>query len=364
MKKKLSLIALFMCLAVLFCACTPKTEQPDIPDNTGDNADAVVTPGDAAEPILPTDSEPLVVNVAALKGPTAIGLVKLIDDPKPENSGETAANYVCDFAIEASADAVTPKLISGELDMAAVPANLASVLYNRTKGEIVTLNINTLGVLYIVENGETVQSVADLKGKTIYASGKGSTPEYALNYMLSSAGLAVGQDVFIEYKSEHAECVAALSSESNAVAMLPQPFVTTAMMANENIRVALDINKEWERATGNTLVTGVLVARKAFVDEHSDIVESFLKDYEASVDYVNHNVSEAALLVEKCGIFKADVAEKAIPYCNITFLSGNAMKDKLSTYLAVLYNQNSDAVGGKLPEDSFYYGYTEEQPNE
>ena len=364
MKKKLSLIALFMCFAVLFCACTPKTEQPDIPDNTGDNADAVVTPGDAAEPILPTDSEPLVVNVAVLKGPTAIGLVKLIDDPKPENSGETAANYVCDFAIEASADAVTPKLISGELDMAAVPANLASVLYNRTKGEIVTLNINTLGVLYIVENGETVQSVADLKGKTIYASGKGSTPEYALNYMLSSAGLTVGQDVFVEYKSEHAECVAALSSESNAVAMLPQPFVTTAMMANENIRVALDINKEWERATGNTLVTGVLVARKAFVDEHSDIVESFLKDYEASVDYVNHNVSEAALLVEKCGIFKADVAEKAIPYCNITFLSGNAMKDKLSTYLAVLYNQNSDAVGGKLPEDSFYYGYTEEQPNE
>ena len=364
MKKKLSLIALFMCFAVLFCACTPKTEQPDIPDNTGDNADAVVTPGDAAEPILPTDSEPLVVNVAALKGPTAIGLVKLIDDPKPENSGETAANYVCDFAIEASADAVTPKLISGELDMAAVPANLASVLYNRTKGEIVTLNINTLGVLYIVENGETVQSVADLKGKTIYASGKGSTPEYALNYMLSSAGLTVGQDVFVEYKSEHAECVAALASESNAVAMLPQPFVTTAMIANENIRVALDINKEWERATGNTLVTGVLVARKAFVDEHSDIVESFLKDYEASVDYVNHNVSEAALLVEKCGIFKADVAEKAIPYCNITFLSGNAMKDKLSAYLAVLYNQNSDAVGGKLPEDSFYYGYTEEQPNE
>ena len=354
MKKKLSLIALFMCFAVLFCACTPKTEQPDIPDNTGDNADAVVT----------TDSEPLVVNVAALKGPTAIGLVKLIDDPKPENSGEAAANYVCDFAIEAAADAVTPKLINGELDMAAVPANLASVLYNRTKGEIVTLNINTLGVLYIVENGETVQSVADLKGKTIYASGKGSTPEYALNYMLSAAGLTIGQDVFVEYKSEHAECVAALASEGNAVAMLPQPFVTTAMMANENIRIALDINKEWESATGNTLVTGVLVARKAFVDEHTDIVESFLKDYEASVDYVNHNVSEAAQLVEKCGIFKADVAEKAIPYCNITFLSGNAMKDKLSAYLAVLYKQNSDAVGGKLPEDSFYYGYTEEQPNE
>lgn len=364
MKKKLSLITLLVCFAVLFCACAPKTEKPDVPDNAGENTDAVVTPDDHTEPTLPTDSEPLIVNVAALKGPTAIGLVKLIDDPKPENSGEAAANYVCDFAIEASADAVTPKLINGELDMAAVPANLASVLYNRTKGEIVTLNINTLGVLYIVENGDTVQSVADLKGKTIYASGKGSTPEYALNYMLSSAGLAVGQDVFVEYKSEHAECVAALASESNAVAMLPQPFVTTAMMANENIRIALDINKEWESATGNTLVTGVLVARKAFVDEHTDIVESFLKDYEASVDYVNHNVSEAAQLVEKCGIFKADVAEKAIPYCNITFLSGNAMKDKLSAYLAVLYKQNSDAIGGKLPEDSFYYGYTEEQPNE
>ena len=353
MKKKLTLGAVLVCLAFLFCACTPTT-TPDTPDTNIENGEDV-TPSDTDT--IPTDPEPTVVNVAALKGPTAIGLVKMIDDPTPSDT-DGKLNYVCDFSVEAAADAVTPKLINGELDMAAVPANLASVLYNKTEGQIVVLNINTLGVLYIVENGDSVKSVEDLKGKTIYASGKGSTPEYALNYMLSANGLTIGTDVFVEYKSEHAECVAALTADSGAVAMLPQPFVTTAQSANENIRIALDLNKEWENATGNALVTGVLVARKAFVEEHTEIVENFLKDYQASVNYVNYNVSDAAKLVEKCGIFKADIAEKAIPYCNITFISGNAMKEKLSAYLSVLYDQNSAAVGGKLPDDAFYYGLT------
>ena len=354
MKKKLILGTLLMCLAVLFCACK-QTNLPDTPDNTVETGDDETK--DSAD-TLPIDTEPTVVNVAALKGPTAIGLVKMIDDPTPDDA-DGKLNYVCDFSVEAAADAVTPKLISGELDMAAVPANLASVLYNKTGGEIVVLNINTLGVLYIVENGDGVKSVSDLKGKTIYASGKGSTPEYALNYMLTSNGLTVGEDVFVEYKAEHAECVAVLTTETNAVAMLPQPFVTTAQAANENIRIALDLTKEWENASGNTLITGVLVARKAFVTEHADIVDNFLKDYQASVNFVNYNVSDAAKLVEKCGIFKADVAEKAIPYCNITFISGNAMKEKLSAYLSVLYAQNSAAVGGKLPDDAFYYGLTD-----
>ena len=162
---------------------------------------------------------------------------------------------------------MTPKLVQGELDIAAVPANLASVLYNNTKGQVQVLAVNTLGVLYIVENGETVQSAADLKGKTIYASGKGSTPEYALNYILTENGIDPAADVTIEWKSEHSECVASLAATENAIAMLPQPFVTTAQTQNENLRVALDITEEWEKLASEsgsdaTLITGVVVAAR------------------------------------------------------------------------------------------------------
>ena len=298
-----------------------------------------------------TEDETL-VHVLALKGPTSMGMVKMMSD---NDSKESPADT---FELAAAPDEVSAKLVQGEVDIAAVPANLASVLYNKTNGGVQVLAVNTLGVLYIVEDGDTVHSIADLKGRTIYAGGKGATPEYALNYILEKNGLVPGEDVTIEWKSEHAECVAALAEDADGIAMLPQPFVTTAQSANENIRIALDLNKEWENATGNTLVTGVLVARKAFADEHADIVENFLKDYQASVNYVNYNVSDAAKLVEKRGIFKADIAEKAIPYCNITFISGNAMKEKLSAYLSVLNDQNSAAVGGKLPDDAFYYGLT------
>ena len=192
--------------------------------------------------------------------------------------------------------------------------------------------VNTLGVLYIVENGDSVQSVADLKGKTIYASGKGATPEYALNYMLTANGIDPEKDVTIEYKSEHSECVAALAANEDAVAMLPQPFVPVAMTQNENIRVALDL-----------------------IEAHPDAVETFLQQYEASVNYVNDNVADAAVLVGNYDIVAAQVAEKAIPECNITFIAGNDMKAKLSSYLGILFEQNPAAVGGALPNDDFYY---------
>lgn len=355
--KKITLLAIaLLCTVTVLFACTKAPADTDTPVNDNSSA-GTDTPDTTEDGTSADDSEmPTVVNVAALKGPTGIGLVKLMEDA----AGDTSAKYAYDFSVEAAADAITPKLVKGELDMAALPANLAAVLYNNTKGEIVVLNINTLGVLYLVENGDTVHTAADLKDKTIYCSGKGSTPEYALNYMLAANGLTVGKDVFVEFKSEHAECVAALSTEPNAVAMLPQPFVTTAQMANENIRIALDLTDEWETSAGKTLITGVMVARKSFVEEYPEAVADFLAKYESSTKYVNENVVDAAALVEKFGIFKADVAEKAIPHCSIAFVAGNEMKTKLSDYLGVLYAQNPAAIGGKLPDDAFYYGAAEE----
>ncbi len=293
------------------------------------------------------------VHVTALKGPTAMGMVDFMD--KSEKGEITDNNY--QFEIVAAVDEVTPKLVQGKTDIAAVPANLASVLYNNTDAGIQVLAINTLGVLYIVESGDTISDISDLKGRTIYASGKGATPEYALNYILTQNGIDPEKELTIEWKSEHAECLSALMADENAIAMLPQPFVTTAQTKSEKIRVALDLTEEWDKLESDSaLLTGVVVARKEFVEQSPAAVQAFLDYYKNSVNNVNQNIKDAATLIEKYDIVPAPVAVKAVPNCNIVFITGEEMKEKLSGYLKVLFEQNPKAIGGTVPADDFYYG--------
>ncbi len=301
-----------------------------------------------------TSAEPVAVNVIALKGPTAMGMVDFMD--RAQAGAITDNDY--HFEIAATADEVTPKLVQGQVDIAAVPANLASVLYNNTEGGVQVLAVNTLGVIYIVESGDMVSGISDLKGKMVYASGKGATPEYALNFILEQNGIDPEKDLTIEWKSEHAECLSALMAEENAIAMLPQPFVTTAQTKSDKIRVALDLTEEWDKLdVDSSLLTGVLVARKEFVESNPSAVEAFMEHYGASVTFVNENVEDAAALIEKYDIVPSAVAVKAVPQCNIVFITGDEMKRKLSGYLAVLLEQNPKAVGGKLPDDDFYYAH-------
>ncbi len=298
------------------------------------------------------DEEKIEISIAALRGPTAIGMVKVMEDAA---NGTTANHY--NFTIAGAADEITASLLNGSIQIAAVPANLASVLYNRSQGGIRVAAINTLGVLYILETGDTIQSVADLEGKTIYSTGAGTTPEYTLRYLLSAYGIDPDQDVTIEYKSEATEVAAILSEAEDAAAMLPQPYVTTVMMNNDRVRIALDVTEEWEAVSenGSSVVTGVVAVNSAFLEENPEAVDAFLEEYEASTAFVNDSVEEAAALVESFDIFTAAVAEQAIPYCNVTFLRGDEMREKLSGYLQTLYDQNADSVGGAMPEDDFYY---------
>ena len=302
-------------------------------------------------------AEPVAVRAAALKGPTAMGLVKFMSEVDAGNLKDEDYS----FQILASADEVAPLISKSEADIAAVPANLASVLYNKTSGAVRVIAVNTLGVLYICELGDTVNTVADLRGKTIFSAGKGATPEYALEYVLRANGLDPATDVTIEWKSEHAECVAALAQDTTAIAMLPQPFVTTAQAKNDQIRVALDLNQEWTAACeaegrDGKLITGVAVVRSEFADAHPEAVDAFLAHYRESVEFVNANTDEAAALVGGYDIVPEAVAKKALPACNITFVDGADMKAQLGGYLEVLADQNAEAVGGKLPGDDFYYG--------
>ncbi len=349
-----------MCL--LFAGCsTAQTETTTTPAETEATTLAAQTDESTApaqnesdETSAPEEETPKIdtpesVRITALKGPTAMGLTCLMD-----NADETGIPY--DFTIEAAVDKISPMLIQGTTDLACVPANLASVLYNKTEGAIEVLAVNTLGVLYIAENGSEVGSLADLKGKTIYSSGQGATPEFALNYLLSSNGIDPETDVTIEWKSEHSECLANLVANPGSVAMLPQPFLTTALAKSEDIHVAVDLNEEWEKLdNGSALLTGVIVSRKEFVEAYPDVIDSFLASYGESVTYVNGNISEAAQLIEKYDIVPAAVAEKALPKCNIVCITGTEMKEKLSGYLGVLFDQLPSSVGGALPSDDFYY---------
>lgn len=324
MKKKLALLLAAVLLIGLVAGCKKEEKKEEAPKKVD-------------------------VNIAAMKGPTALGMLKLMNDAE---KGETANNY--NFTIAGAADEITASVIKGDIPIAAVPCNLASVLYNKSQGGITMLGINTLGVLYIVETGNTIKTVEDLVGKTIYSTGKGTTPEYTLNWLLKSAGIE--DTVTVEYKSEATEVAAILSQTPNAVAMLPQPYVTTVLSNNEHARIALDVTKEWEALNeGSTVVTGVVVANTKFLNENPDVINAFMEEYAASAAYTTENVEEAAALSEKFDIFKIPVARKAIPYCNIVLIEGEEMKEKATAYLQVLFDQNPASVGGAMPKDDFFY---------
>ena len=292
------------------------------------------------------------VRVAGLKGPTTMGLVNLL---AMEQNGTASQNY--DLQLYGAADEVVPKLIKGEVDIAAIPANLAATLYQKTNGGIQVMAVNTLGVLYVVEKGDTVHSFADLKGRTILSTGKGTTPEYVLRYLLRKNGIDPDKDVKIEYYSEASEVTAQMAAtKKDAIAVLPQPYVTAAQMKDSSLRVVLDLTKAWNKVCDTQLITGVTVVRTAYAEEHPEEVINFLKDYQKSVDAANDDLDGTAALCEEVGVVaKAAIAKKALPKCNIVCRTGAEMQKDVAAYLQVLYDASPAAVGGKLPDSGFYW---------
>lgn len=299
---------------------------------------AILAAGCAAAPAEP-------INVTALKGPTGMGMTSLLGE-------EYADKY--SVTLSGAPDEVTASIISGETDIAAVPINLASVLYNKTEGDLVMLAVNTLGVLYILDANNEITSVEDLAGKTLYATGQGSTPEYMLDYVLNAYGLK--DSVTVEYKAEHSEVATLMAAGEVTLAMLPEPNVTSVLFQNENAKVALSITELWESASGTAPVQGCIVARRSFVEENKKAVEQFLEDYKASVEFVNSNKDAASTLIETYGIVpKAAIAKAAIDNCNIVFVVGEEMQEMTDAMLKVLHDANPKSVGGKLPGTDFYY---------
>jgi len=297
--------------------------------------------------------EPATVRVGGLKGPTSMGLVFLREQAE---SGQAAQEYT--FTMAVAADELLPPLIKGELDIALVPANVAAVLYNKTEGGVSVIDINTLGVLYLVSGDSGISSMESLRGKTIYLIGRGTTPDYVLRYLLQANGIDPSECA-LEYRSEAAEVAALLAEQPQAIGLLPQPFVTVACAQNEELAVALDMNEQWSLAQGedgSSMVTGVTVARNAFLEEHPGAARSFLEEHAASVRALREDPDEGARLVAAAGIVANEsIARKAIPQCNITYIDGEEMRQALSGYLQVLFEQDAAAVGGAMPGEDFYF---------
>jgi len=347
MKKILSLLLAFS-LALSLAACGGSASSAASSAAVSEAASsAAASEKETAAPLSVT--EPL--RIAGLKGPTTMGLVNLLS---MEQAGTAAMDY--DLQLYGAADEIVPLLIKGELDMAAIPANLAATLYQKTSGGIQAVAVNTLGVLYVVEQGDTVHSMADLKGRTILSTGKGTTPEYVLRYLLTANGLDPDKDVDIQYYSEATEVTAQMATTQDAIAVLPQPYVTAAGLKDDTLRVALDLTAEWDKVADTQLITGVTVVRKAYAEEHPDVVAAFLADYAQSVNAANTDLDGTAALCEEQGVVaKAAIAKKALPNCNIVCLTGEELKADVSGYLQVLYDADPAAVGGTLPGEDFYW---------
>lgn len=315
----------------------PDASQPDV--STPDDVDAVAS-----------------ANVMVLSGPTGVGAAKMMEDNGiDDNPGSRTWN----FTLAADNSEVMPAINTGAVDIAATATNVASTIYNKTEGKVTMLAINTEGVLYILEKGETVSSLADLKGKTLYcpATAKGANPEYVLNYLLTENGVDPAADLTIEWLTPQ-EITAKIASSDSGVCMLPVPAATALLMKDQGVREALDLSAEWEKIVETPLVQGCIVVRTEFLEQNPDVVDAFLIEYKESIDYMNDpaNLDTAAELVAKHGITaNAQIAKMAIPQCNLTFLTGADMQQSVQDYYEILFQANPAAIGGAMPYDDFYY---------
>ena len=289
------------------------------------------------------------VKVAALKGPTGMGMSKLMEDA---GQGQSANSY--EFTLAGSADVVSSGLINGDFDIAALPTNTIANLYAKTGGEVLSLAVNTLGVLYILSD-EPVSSLSDLSGRTICAAGRGTVAQYVTDYILAENGLTDGENISMEYASEHAEVVAKALSGGCGTVVLPEPFVTNLMLQSSDFQIVADLTLEWSKLGGGELAMGGIAVRRGFAEEHPEAVSDFLTEYAASVAYCNENPAEAAALIEKYDIMTAAAAEKAIPNCNMVCITGEEMKSCLTGFYTVLFGLYPDSIGGELPDGGLYF---------
>lgn len=339
MKRKLLLFTLVLGLFFSLTACSKKEAQEPVEE---------VTSEIQVEEKSHEEKEKPLIRYAVMTGPTGVGSVNLI-----EKSKEGLSAFNIEETIVGSPEEIVSALVSGNLDMAVVPANLASVLYNKTEGKIQVLATNNLGVLYVVEVGDEIQSLADLRGKTILSTGKGATPETVFNYVMAGNNLVQGEDWDFDFKSEATEVAQNLISDQATLALLPEPMVTAVLSQNDKARVAINLEEEWAKLNDSPQITGVLVGRKEFIETID--AEKFLEEYKASIEEALENIEKTSQLLGKYNIIKAEVAKKSIANMNLYYMDKEELKTSMTDYLQILAEANPQSIGGSVPDEDFYY---------
>ncbi len=361
MKRTLSLLLCAALAVTMLAGCGPKNTASSSSSASGSessSSSASASTGDSS------GSEGFTLpKLMVLSGPTGVGAAKLMaDQDYARENGSTPDGDPCILAsaeVVADNTEVAAALTNGDADIAAIATNAAANLSAKTDGGIQVLAVNTLGVLYILEKGNTVQTMADLAGKTLYcpSNTKGGNPEHILNHLLEKNGVSPS-DVDIQWLTPQ-EITAKLTSSDAGICMLPVPAATALLIQDSGVRQALSLSEEWENLGEGPLPMGCIVARTQYIEENPEGVEAFLHDYEQSIAYMSNpdNITDAAELVAQFGITpNAKVAEMAIPQCNLTYVTGKEMHTMLEDYYSILFQTAPDSIGGGLPYDSFYYG--------
>lgn len=352
MKKISLLLVLILTISIIAIGCTNTPSNQDTSTDNQSN-EQVEPETDKQEESQETQPKEIVdVVIAGLKGPTSIGMIQCIDAGADSTELE---NYDVSYIVEGDPSALVGKIIQNEVQIAAVPTNLASVLYNKTKGKVQFLALNTLGVLHVVGTKD-ISALEELEGDTLFVSGKGMTPDFAVNYLLEQKGLK--DKITLDFSLDHSSLAQAVIGGDAPVAVLPQPFVTQVMMKNPDVKLLIDLNNSWNEVAGDDSVfaMGCLIINREFAKNNKEYVAEFLQKYEASVNWVNESPAEAGQLVEKNGIIpSAKLTEKAIPNCSIVYKNAQDSKDIVNGFLKVLFDSDPSSVGGTLPDEEFYY---------
>ena len=349
MKRKLFLMLVAVIAAFALVACGGNNEPETTTAAQQAETTTTETTTEAYVPEEVDEREGRNLTIATPRGPAALGMLHLIDSAELRNEYE--------FAFVGAPDEIPPMLVRGEVDIAAVPPNMAAILANNPNLDVQVVALTTLGVLHIVDATGTINSVEDLRGRTIYSAGSGGTPEFILNHVLIGNGLTPGVDVTVNFRSEHTEIAALIEGGLAEIAMLPEPFATATVNRIEGLEYALDMTAEWAAISPDAgLTMTAVVVRSEIIENHPDAISLFLEELEESIRFVQNDVDAAAELAVEHEIIPAvPVARLAIPRSNVTFIAGAQMQAYLHGVLEVFYAANPQAVGGQMPNEDFYF---------
>lgn len=277
--------------------------------------------------------------LAVFNGVTSLGVAKLVKD----------RGYAYESSLYTDLSEVENLIKNGGADMAAVPVESAARLFNETKGAVKIIAVNNLGVLHLVTGDESIKTLADLKDKTVYATGKGTAYEHIMNFIFEKNAISPK----VEYVATEAELVTLAIEGKADICIIPEPYATKVVFENTKMKRVIDLSDEWNKFSEAPLVQGVIVARTEYIEQNPEYIEQFLFQNEISVNFLNENIDAGADMLYNGQYFSTfDLARECVPACNLYFMKGEEMKAAVKVVYDVL---PAELTGGTVSADGICF---------